>query len=226
MSHFPTYAELLKRADGPPGSAWGVFGADDELGTLNHLTPDIVREATSLVKDGEVLNLDLPLDVFRESLIPTRKPLRHALFASNPFHRDEVLDSFYTQSATQLDGLRHIGHPEFGFYNGADPERFTAGEPLLGINRYAEHGIVGRGVLLDVDRHLRGQGVLPAHRQIASLWSASQPEISGRATLAAWRPATKPMCPDFRRSSAASVEPTSFVSGVEDAAGVIVSASA
>jgi kynurenine formamidase len=165
MSRWPTYAELLERDDGPPGSAWGVFGRDDELGTLNHLTPDAVREATSLVTSGEVINLDLPLDVFQESLIPTRKPVRHTLFASNPFHRDEFLDSFYTQAGSQLDGLRHIGHPEFGFYNGADPERFTAGEPFLGINRYAEHGVVGRGVLLDVDRHLRLQGTPLDHAE-------------------------------------------------------------
>jgi kynurenine formamidase len=169
MSRWRTYAELLERDDGPPGSAWGIFGRDDELGTLNHLTADVVRAATSLVQSGEVINLDLPLDAFQESLIPTRKPLRHTLFASNPFHRDEVLDSFYTQSASQLDGLRHIGHPELGFYNGADPDRFAAGEPFLGINRYAEHGIVGRGVLLDVDRHLRRQGTPLDHAKGATI---------------------------------------------------------
>lgn len=158
MKTLPTYSELLGREDGPPGSAWGVFGSDDELGTLNHLGPDGVRAGIACVKTGQVINLDLPLDAFPDALIPTRKPLKHTLFANNPHHRDEVLDSFFTQAATQLDGLRHIGHPEHGFYNGADPDRFVAGDPFLGINRYAERGIVGRGVLLDVDRHLRMRG--------------------------------------------------------------------
>ncbi|MQA10047.1 MAG: cyclase family protein [Pseudonocardiaceae bacterium] len=156
--HFPSYAELRNRRDAPPGSAWGVFGADDELGTLNHLTPERVRAATGLVRNGEAVNLDLPLDALTPALIPTRKPVRHNMFGTNPYQRDEYLDGFYTQSSSQLDGLRHIGNPDAGFYNGADPERFVEGEPFLGINRFADHGIVGRGVLVDVDRYLRGRG--------------------------------------------------------------------
>jgi kynurenine formamidase len=155
---FPTYRELLARTDAPPGSAWGVFGPDDELGTLNHLTPERVRDGMACVRHGAVINLDLPLDAFSPSLIPTRKPLEHHMFASNDFHRDEYLDSLYTQNASQLDGLRHMGHPDYGFYNGYDPQRFDPGDPFLGVNRMADHGIVGRGVLVDIDRHLRRTG--------------------------------------------------------------------
>jgi kynurenine formamidase len=80
------------------------------------------------------------------------------MYANYACHRDEYLDSFYPQASTQIDGFRHIGHPVFGFYNGADPERFQPGNPFLGINRFAEHGIVGRAVLVDVDRYRRAQG--------------------------------------------------------------------
>lgn len=156
--HIPTYADLLARQDGFAGCAWGVFGHDDELGTLNHLTPERVRAAVTAVRTGDVVNLDMPLNAFDPGLIPTRKPLQHTLFANNPYHRDEYVDSLYTQSSSQLDGLRHIGHPDVGFYNGADPDRFVEGDPFLGINRFAEHGIVGRGVLVDVDRYLRARG--------------------------------------------------------------------
>lgn len=155
---FPTYDDLCERRDGPAGTAWGVFGPDDELGTLNHLTPQRVLRAVAAVRTGEVVNLDLPLDAFDPPLIPTRKPLRHEMFAANAHHRDEYLDSFYLQSSSQLDGLRHIGHPDLGFYNGADPQRFTPGDPFLGVNRFAEHGVAGRGVLVDVDRYLRERG--------------------------------------------------------------------
>ncbi len=142
---FPRYADLLARSDAPADSAWGVFGPDDELGTLNHLTPARVRAAATLVCTGERIGLDLPLEAFDPPLAPIRKPLQHRIFSANPWHRDEYLDCFYTQTASQLDGFRHIGHPEVGFYNGADPERFVAGDPYLGINRFAAHGIVGRG---------------------------------------------------------------------------------
>ena len=33
----PSYESLLARTDAPPGSSWGLFGADDEIGTLNFL---------------------------------------------------------------------------------------------------------------------------------------------------------------------------------------------
>ncbi|WP_344204393.1 cyclase family protein [Aeromicrobium alkaliterrae] len=160
----PSYQELRHRVDGPAGSSWGVFGPDDELGTLNHLTPQTLLAAMGTVVSGEVVNLDLPLDAFDPALVSTRKPLSHHLFASNPHHRDEYLDNFFTQNATQIDGFRHIGHPDLGFYNGANPEHFTAGSPFLGINRLAEHGIAGRGVVLDVDRYLRSLGHEIDHR--------------------------------------------------------------
>jgi len=154
----PSYAELRRRQDAPPGSAWRLFGDSDEIGTLNLLTPERVRRARRLIRTGEVVNLDLPLNAFNPALIASRHPLKHHLFANNPFHRDDWIDALYTQSSSQMDGLRHIGHPDHGFYNGADPARFLEGDPYLGINRYAEHGIAGRGVLLDVGRHLDETG--------------------------------------------------------------------
>jgi len=154
----PSYAQLRRRNDGPPGSAWGLFGDADEVGTLNLLTPERVRRASRLIRTGEVINLDLPLDAFTPPLIASRHNHRHHLFANNPFHRDDWVDSLYTQAASQVDGLRHIGHPDHGFYNAAPPARFVEGDPYLGVNRYAEHGIAGRGVLLDVGRYLTERG--------------------------------------------------------------------
>ena len=37
-TRMPKYHELPVRDGAPPGSAWGVFGDDDEIGTLNLLT--------------------------------------------------------------------------------------------------------------------------------------------------------------------------------------------
>jgi kynurenine formamidase len=56
------------------------------------------------------------------------------------------------QSSTQIDGLRHFGHPDKGFYNGTDPDLLVAGEAELGIQAVAQRGIVGRGLLIDVGR--------------------------------------------------------------------------
>ncbi|MDQ0000604.1 cyclase family protein [Pseudarthrobacter sulfonivorans] len=161
MNHqeeLPSYSDLLARTDAPPGSSWGLFGDDDDLGTLNFLTPERRIRGASLVSSGQAYSLDLPLDAFRQPLISHRGALQHTVFGLNEFHRDDKIDNLFPQATSQIDGLRHFGHPDYGFYNGADPERLIAGDPTLGIHRYAEHGVAGRGVLLDVGRYLEHSG--------------------------------------------------------------------
>ena len=153
----PTYAELLARRDAPPGTAWGLFGADDELGTLNLLTPEHALAAARLVRTGEVFPLNWPVELpdphpFR------RPPTRHAIGAGS-FGRDDWLDGFYLQGSSQWDGLRHIAHPRLGFYNGVGAAAVDdPASDRLGIHAAARRGIVGRGVLLDVARHLEQHG--------------------------------------------------------------------
>lgn len=149
------YDALLARTDAPAGSSWGLFGADDELGTLNFLTSACVLAASGCIRRGEVFNLDLPLDAFRFPLFRHRRNLRHHLLSNAPHHRDDRIDRLFLQTASQIDGLRHMRHPHHAFYNGVMPERIVEGDPTLGIQRFAEHGIVGRGVLLDLPRFLR-----------------------------------------------------------------------
>lgn len=154
----PTYAQLLARTDAPAGSAWGVFGADDEVGTLNFITPDITRAAAALVRRGAVFNLDHRLDAFEPPVARHRHRPTHTIFSNSPHHRDDYLDGLYLQGSTQVDSLRHFRHPDHGFYNRTPDEAVTADSPTIGVNRYAERGIAGRGVLLDIDRYLRRQG--------------------------------------------------------------------
>jgi hypothetical protein len=109
------------------------------------------------VREGTAFSLDLPSTAISPRS-PHPQPHRAPHLRRTPFHRDEWLDRFYTQYGSQLDGLRHIGHPEYGFYNGADPCRFVPGDELLSIRHAAALPIAGRTVLLDLDRHLRAQG--------------------------------------------------------------------
>lgn len=162
--HVPDYAALCARTDAPPGSSWGVFGADDELGTINFLTPERVVAAARCVRRGTVFNLDCPLDAFDPPILAHRHPVRHTVFGNSPYHRDDYLDGFYLQSTTQVDGLRHFRHPAHGFYNGVADAAVAAGSPRLGIQRYAERGIVGRGVVIDIERYLAQQGERLDHR--------------------------------------------------------------
>lgn len=157
----PSYAELLHRADGPPGSSWGVFGEEDELGMLNFLTPEVTRDAAQLVRTGRTFNLDYPINAFVPSIAGTRPATAHHLFANNPNHRDDWLDSFYLQSTSQVDGLRHIRAPQHGFYNGVEDGEISLAwpdKPALGVQLLAEKAIVSRGVLLDAKRYFESLG--------------------------------------------------------------------
>lgn len=158
IDQIPSYASLLQRTDAPPGSSWGLFGTDDQIGTLNFLAHNDLAVAAAEVQQGTAFSLDLPSTAISDSLAPTRSPLEHHIFQRTPHHRDEWLDNFYTQYGSQLDGLRHIGHPDHGFYNGADPARFVPGDELLSLHHLADLPIAGRAVLLDVDRHLQQTG--------------------------------------------------------------------
>ncbi|MES2170320.1 MAG: cyclase family protein [Actinomycetota bacterium] len=152
----PSYDDLL--AATPPGSAWSYFGADDQLGTINFLTPDVRKRAAGLIRNGRTINLDYTLSEFDPFPSGTRPPSRHSLFSNNPWHFDDWLDSFYLQGTTQIDALRHIGNPGDGWFGGRIREDIEADNETLGIQKWAEVGIVGRGVLLDVERYLSQDG--------------------------------------------------------------------
>jgi kynurenine formamidase len=47
----------------PDGSTWGDWGDDDELGRINLLTPEKVRQGVAEVQAGETFCLSLPLDL-------------------------------------------------------------------------------------------------------------------------------------------------------------------
>jgi hypothetical protein len=53
----PNFDELPLKQGDPKGSAWGLWGEDDELGTLNLITEDVMKAAASEVKLGKAINL-------------------------------------------------------------------------------------------------------------------------------------------------------------------------
>jgi hypothetical protein len=41
---------------------WGRWGKDDQIGTLNHVRPEDIVSAASLIRTGKVFALGIPLD--------------------------------------------------------------------------------------------------------------------------------------------------------------------
>ena len=143
----PPYKKL------PNGSAWGVFGADDQLGCLNLLTPKRVAAAAKLVRKGTVFPLNLRIDRPDPPLYGRGAPQHHVTAGANG--RDDYIDNFWPQASSQWDSLRHIRHPRDGFYNGTKDQDIVEGGGRLGIENMARRGIAGRGVLLDIGRYLQ-----------------------------------------------------------------------
>jgi hypothetical protein len=151
----PPYDELprLPKVDIP--HAWDVFGRDDEFGTLNLLDDATVLAAFGEVRTGERIGITLPLTAIDPPLYG-REPLRHTLTETDRNSWDDSIDALYPQASSQWDGLRHVRVREFGFFGGVTDSPPEMGE-RLGIHHWAQRGIFGRGVLLDVERHLRGR---------------------------------------------------------------------
>ena len=152
----PKYSELPAIEGTGDRHAWGVFGKDDQLGTINLLTPERVTRAAGLVRKGKVFNLSLPLNVPDPPLSHARHIYRHEIFSTNRNSKDDKVDDFYLQASSQWDSLRHMRYREHGFYNGRQEEDLEKG--ALGIERWADHGIVGRGLLVDMARHMERRG--------------------------------------------------------------------
>jgi hypothetical protein len=159
--NLPSYDQLPVREGAPAGSAWGVFGDLDEVGTINLLTPARVLASKASIKSGKVFSLNLPIDVPNPPLF-TRQAHRHTIKSfggAMEFVLDDYLDNFYPQASSQWDALCHVMHPEMGAYNGVPKGEITGrGGTRLGIDNLAKRGIAGRGVLADIARYYESVG--------------------------------------------------------------------
>lgn len=164
--HIPSFDELPVLEKLGLRHSWHVFGPEDNLGTANFIDSEAIVAAARLVRQGHVVNLTLPLDEPNPPLY-SRAAFKHTIFASGKNSRDDQLDGFFLQGSTQWDGLRHIRAREYGFYGGYVGD-FVDAEGPLGMEHWVERGLVGRGVLLDVERHVTSRGeTLPAFEEFS-----------------------------------------------------------
>lgn len=155
-SELPDYDDLPEIAELGVRHAWDVFGRDDVLGSMNLLTPERVAAAARLVTSGQRVSLDLPLDLPNPPLFG-RQPFEHVVFALSRNEMDDRVDNFHLQGSTQWDGLNHVRCREHGYWGGRTQDP-TDGPNGLGVHHWAERGIAGRGVLIDVAGWLEAAG--------------------------------------------------------------------
>ena len=165
----------------PEGSNWGDFGADDQLGSLNHIGADQVRAAVREVRAGLSFCLSLPLDrPGGRGLAPHRGPpvLQSSQRRGRPYFNYEFRDdnacfhdigsddavTLSTQYSTQWDGFAHIGYrfdltgdglPRPCYYNG-----YRAGTHILPPELRDPARAMPLGIDAFAARPIQGRGVL------------------------------------------------------------------
>ena len=87
----------------PPGSTWGDWGDDDELGRINLLTPEKVLQGVREVEAGISFCLSLPLDYPGGTTLNQR---RHPPRLAPTEDMDGNADTFYNVHMSEMDDVR------------------------------------------------------------------------------------------------------------------------
>lgn len=150
-------ASMAGAQEAPPVSRWG---AADEVGAANHLTPQGAVNAARLVRTGKtyrlgiVVDADTPAYPPRYARITVLQPTVHGHAQGAGSNRATDNDDMFTGwlgVGSQIDGLGHVGVNHV-YYNGAKAEDFAR---ATGLTRFGVHNlpaIVTRGVMLDMAR--------------------------------------------------------------------------
>jgi kynurenine formamidase len=139
---------------------WGRWGDDDQLGTLNYVTPEKVREAAGLVRSGRRVSMAIPINKTAGPDNPMPATLLLVQGHDVPvdgsklgFGLDWLGMAAHGDTHTHVDALCHLS------YGGVTYNGRPAGEVLRSngattqdIAAYHE-GVVGRGVLVDIPKH-------------------------------------------------------------------------
>lgn len=155
----PSYSELPTIGPDQESHSWNFFGRGDDFGCLNFITQEVVRRASNEVALGKVVNLNLPIGEPQPQFWADREPPQHHVIIKRNV-RDDYIDKYFPQGSTQIDGFQHMRYREFGFFGGRQDEDLENGQ--LGIGRWAERGLITRGVLADVYSYMTSNGTPPA----------------------------------------------------------------
>ncbi len=147
-------------------SNWGRWGENDQIGTLNNVTPQDVVDAARLIRRGKTFALGLSMkEKIQSGLFGGRWNLIHQMLATGTDaaagkqdgdgqaylrYADDAIN-VPCQAGTQWDALCHIFLDD-RMYNGYPATEVTVnGAERLGIEHVRDR-MVGRGVLLDIAR--------------------------------------------------------------------------
>ena len=177
-------------------SNWGRWGDEDELGTLNLITPEKRLQAAACVRSGTILSLglelraDLPQPPGSGRLNPqhlmTETGSDAAARDDMSGYSDDVL-AMSVHAATHWDALSHVFHRGL-MYNGRECTEVTSGGARVNSIVPVAEQLVTRGVLVDIARYYGVDALAPDHEvTVTDLESALAAQrvdlVSGDALL-------------------------------------------
>jgi kynurenine formamidase len=138
----------------------GRWGADDQLGAANLMTPERVKLAAELVTEGKVYSLgmivtpDTPAFPPRSLSVTVLQPGQNGNsgLGDNKFTYNDDIFMGWLGIGPQIDGLGHSG-VDHVYYGGRTYEDFAPASGLTELGLEKLPGLVGRGVLLDMAKH-------------------------------------------------------------------------
>ncbi|HUQ52186.1 MAG TPA: cyclase family protein [Gammaproteobacteria bacterium] len=130
------------------------WGAADQRGAANRITPAKVMEAKNLITSGNVYQLghvyEATMPLFGTRHFSLRIPQTYGPMGTNRMmYHDELVSSEIGQVGTQFDGLGHVGIGDL-FYNGNNRADFSRPEGFTKLGIENVGALVTRGVLVDV----------------------------------------------------------------------------
>ncbi|MYD98388.1 MAG: cyclase family protein [Gammaproteobacteria bacterium] len=138
----------------------GRWGEDDELGTLNLITPAVRVAAAKLVTDGVSVSMAHPLltDRSADNWMPFEHRMQATPERAGGWATDTWSLMFHGFAHSHIDALCHLAH-KGKYYNGFPMSETTdEGCKKLGVTNIGD-GIFTRGVLMDIPR-LKGKAWL------------------------------------------------------------------
>jgi Putative cyclase len=160
---FVTYTVQSQTRDKGPWWPNPIWGADDQSGGSNWITPEKVMKALTYAHEGKVYELGHPYErtmpfvgtrYFKLSVVDTGPAAGKNMQLGN----EEVISGELGQVGTQFDGPGHIGAViKYGdgstksvYYNGFTQQEVVHPDGLLNLGVQNVKPILSRGILVDV----------------------------------------------------------------------------
>ena len=165
------------------------WGAEDTLGSANLISAENTLNALKLVKQGKSQPLGIVIDAKTPAFAPRSLSLQVVQpnqqggqkldgFGYPGNYNDDILHT-WVGIGSQIDGLGHLGEGGL-YYNCLDEKEISV---ITGLTKLGVHDIpplVGRGVLLDMAKHM-GKDVLAAGENFGEAEIIAAAEAQGVA---------------------------------------------